>query len=49
MILGLVLNNMWVGLAISVFFALAFGIGMDLSERKWREKITGKKNSKDGL
>ena len=49
MILGLVLDNMWVGLAISVFFALAFGIGMDLSERKWREKITGKKNSKDGL
>ena len=49
MILGLVLSNMWGGLAISIFFALAFGIGMDLSEKKWREKVTGKKNNKDGM
>ena len=49
MILGIVLNNMWVGLAISIFFGLAFGIGMDLGEKKWREKITGKKNTKDGM
>lgn len=43
MILGLVLNNLWLGFAIGLIVSLLIGKSMDYSDQKYRESVTGKK------
>lgn len=43
MILGLILNNLWLGFAIGLIVSLLIGKSMDYSDQKYRESVTGKK------
>ena len=43
MILGITLGYIWVGLGVSIFLGIVLASYLDYQEKKWREKITGKK------
>lgn len=42
-LLGLILNNLWLGFAIGLILCLFIGRSLDDNARKYRESVTGKK------
>lgn len=42
-LLGLIMNNLWLGFAIGLIMCLFIGRSMDYNEMKYRESVTGKK------